>query len=122
MILFEIMSLDKKQPQTYAPLRLKRNQLEPFFSSIRDRKITRGYESDAVKVVTNREFSDSPAFASESKIKTKRTSKKRKASSSASASTVKKRKSAAKNKSASVTVKRKTKSNIEKKLKNAKLQ
>ena len=116
------MSLEKKQPQTYAPLRLKHNQLEPFFSSIRDRKVTKGYESDAVKVVTNREFSDTSAFASESKTRAKRAPKKRKASTSTSSSTVKKKKPASKNKSASAVVKRKTKTSIEKKLKNAKLQ
>jgi hypothetical protein len=116
------MSLEKKHPQSYAPLRLKHNQLEPFFSSIRDRKVTRGYESDAVKVVTNSEFSDGAAFAPQPGNKTKRSSKKRKASPSSSQSTLKKKKTAPKKKSTSAASKRKSKSIIEKKLKNAKLQ
>ena len=115
------MSLDKKLPQAYAPLRLKHNQLEPFFSSIRDRKVTRGYESDAVKVVSDKEFNNSTTFGSELKNKTKRSAKKRKSSSLSSRSRSSSSSDTGK-KERKTSSKRKSKLNIEKRLKNANLQ
>ena len=118
------MSLDKKLPQAYAPLRLKHSQLEPFFSSIRDRKVTRGYESDAVKVVSDKEFDNSTAFGSGLKNKTnktKRSPKKRKASSLSSRSRSSSSSGTGK-KERKRSSKRKSKLSIEKRLKNANLQ
>ena len=53
------MSLDKNRPQSYAPLRLQQSQIEPFFNSIRDRRVTKGFDSDSTKVVTTKPFVES---------------------------------------------------------------
>jgi len=90
------MSLDHRAPQAYAPLRLKQNEIEPFFKSVRERKVTRGYQPDTVKVVTAKPFEKtSPSYNNTNKNnQNKRKASKRPSlsSSSSSKTTKKKRK------------------------------
>ncbi len=48
------MLLDKNKLQSYVPLSLKQNQLQPFFNSVRDRKVKKGFETDLARVETTK--------------------------------------------------------------------
>ncbi len=76
------MSLDRKAPQAYAPLRLKQSQIEPFFNSVRDRKVTRGTQPESLKVVTSKPFEKTAAAYEKVENKKKRKSTKKAKSSS----------------------------------------
>ena len=62
IILSIAMSFDRIKPQTYAKLRLKPYQLEPFFRLVRDRKFSKTDALDDVMHVTKQPFEENKPF------------------------------------------------------------
>lgn len=72
------MSLNKKAPQSFAPLRLKSHQLTDFFSQLRDRKLSKGETDSSIKTVSSKPFqSNPPPFEKKSETKDKHSPKRK---------------------------------------------
>lgn len=63
------MSIERTRPQTFAPLRINSNELNSFFSQVRDRKLSRGDSEDSLRRVSHKQFKNNPtAFEETTKI------------------------------------------------------